>query len=82
MLLLKTKNEARQTTEARFAAALDRIEPILQNYMTQGFAWKKLRVSYPKVYSTNEHIKEGSEKLWEYIEGVLQDALEKDYFGE
>lgn len=29
--------EARESNEAKFAAVFDRLEPLLQNYMTQGF---------------------------------------------
>ena len=31
--------EARQTPEARYAAALDRFQPLLHNYLTGGRAW-------------------------------------------
>ncbi|MEJ2725886.1 MAG: HD domain-containing protein, partial [Deltaproteobacteria bacterium] len=37
--------EARKTAEARFAAALDRVQPVLQNYHTQGEIWKKNRIA-------------------------------------
>jgi len=81
MAALWEEFEARESAEAKFAAALDRVEPILQNYLTQGYAWKKLGVSGEKVRSTNEHIKDGSEALWEYVEEILKECLENDYFG-
>ena len=31
--------EVRESNEAKFAAVFDRLEPLLQNYLTQGFAW-------------------------------------------
>ncbi len=81
MAALWEEFEARESAEAKFAAALDRLEPIFQNYLTQGYAWKKLGVSGEKVRSTNEHIKNGSEVLWEYVEERLKECRENDYFG-
>lgn len=80
-LALWEEFDARESAEAKFAAALDRLEPILQNYLTQGYAWKKLGVSGEKVRSTNEHIKDGSEVLWEYVEELLKECRENDCFG-
>lgn len=36
--------EARQTPEAKYAAALDRVQPMLHNYRTQGKAWQEEEV--------------------------------------
>ena len=41
--------EARQTPEARFAASLDRLQPILHNYHTQGRAWRDHGVTADRV---------------------------------
>ena len=73
--------EARQTPEARFAAALDRLEPILQNVSTRGHAWQKHGISRERVEATNEHISEGSSDIWEYVKELFAEADEKGYFG-
>lgn len=71
--------EARQTPEAKFAAALDRLQPLLHNYHTQGAAWQKHKVSVDKVMSRNRHIADGSPQLWEYAETIIKDAVRKGY---
>jgi putative hydrolase of HD superfamily len=71
--------EARQTPEARFAAALDRVQPILHNYYTQGRAWREHGVTSAAVIARNQHIAEGSPALWQYIRGLIKDAVERGY---
>lgn len=71
--------EDRRTPEARFAAAFDRLEPILQNYLTEGSSWKRHRVTYEMVVRMNRHICEGSETLWEFVRFLLDSAVENGY---
>jgi putative hydrolase of HD superfamily len=74
--------EKRETPEARFAAALDRVQPILHNYYTQGRAWKAHGVRYAQVVARNRHIAQGSPALWTWIESLLRDAVAKGYLAE
>lgn len=71
--------ERRDTAESRFAAALDRMQPMLLNYTKGGISWQEHGVSYDQVYERNRHIGSGSEELWEYMENVLNDALGKGF---
>jgi len=73
--------EARETSEARFAAALDRLEPILQNASTRGHAWQKHGISRQQAEATNEHIAEGSSDIWNYVKELFAEADENRYFG-
>jgi putative hydrolase of HD superfamily len=41
--------EERKTNEAKFAAVFDRMEPLLQNYMTKGYTWKENKITYQMV---------------------------------
>src|SRR4051812_42595057 len=41
--------EARQTPEAKFAAAVDRFQPMLQNCLTEGTAWRQHGVTSDRV---------------------------------
>lgn len=50
--------EARRSPEARFAAALDRLQPILHNYHTQGKAWLAHGITARQVVARNQHIAE------------------------
>ncbi len=71
--------ESRQTPEARFAAALDRLQPILNNYYTQGRAWLEHGVTAEQVIAKNRHMGEGAPALWQYAEDLIRDAVERGY---
>lgn len=71
--------EKRTTPEARFAAALDRLQPLLHNYKTKGESWKKHGVTSEKVIMRNKSIYEGSTTLWELAETIINDSIEKGY---
>lgn len=74
--------EAMDTPESRFAAALDRLQPLLHNYHTQGAAWQKHGIKIEQVLSRNRHIADGSELLWKYSERLIQESLDKGYLAE
>lgn len=75
--------EARQTADARFAAAIDRLEPMMQNALTAGHAWKKHNVTKDRVVAKNRPIIEaGSEKLWKFAEGLIVRAVESGHLAE
>jgi len=71
--------EEKKTPEARYAAALDRLQPMLLNYMTQGRSWIDHGVTSDMVFRKNRHIEEGSEALWDFAEEMLNDCIEKGY---
>ena len=74
--------EAMETPEAKFAAALDRLQPLLHNYHTQGKTWREYGVTADQVIAKNKQINEGSETLWRYAEAMIMDAVEKGYLPE
>lgn len=69
--------EAGETKEARFARSMDRLEPLLQNTSNNGGTWNEFGVNYPKVYAKKSVIKEGSETIWKYAEGLINESVEK-----
>lgn len=69
--------EARVTPESRYAAALDRLQPLLLNYHTEGAAWVKHGIRHEQVIASNSHIGEGAPKLWEYARQLIYDALKE-----
>jgi len=71
--------EARQTPEARFAAALDRVQPVLLNYHTQGRAWQEHGISRAQVIARCGHIELGSPRLWEWVSAMIEDSVRKGY---
>ena len=66
--------EARTTPEAKFAAAVDRFQPMLLNCRTDGAAWRRHGVTHDRVVARNRHIDEGCDELWRYAERMLAEA--------
>jgi len=71
--------EQRATPEAKFAAAMDRLQPMLSNYATGGVSWREHGVTLPTVLARTRHICEGSPALWEYAKALLFDAADRGY---
>ncbi|HEX7064017.1 MAG TPA: HD domain-containing protein [Bacillales bacterium] len=67
------------TPEARFAVALDRFQPLLHNYYTEGASWKKHGIKSSQVLERNKQIAEGSKDLWAFAEELIRNAVEKGY---
>lgn len=74
--------EERKTSESQFASAIDRLSPLLQNYYTEGYTWKKHGITLDKVISRNSQIGEGSENLWNFAQEIINDAVERGYLPE
>lgn len=71
-----------QTPEARFARALDRVQPILHNYHTGGLAWREYGITASQVLKRNRHVEEGSPELWVFVKDLVSRAVEKGYLSE
>lgn len=71
--------EELKTPEARFAACLDRLQPLLLNYNTNGHTWQKPGVTSEKVLKRNRLLEENAPLLWEYAKEVIEDSIKKGY---
>jgi putative hydrolases of HD superfamily len=71
--------EARQSPEARFAAALDRLMPLLHNYHSRGKTWQEHGVPAAKVLERNRHMEEGSPELWAVAKALIEDAVRQGF---
>lgn len=69
--------EAGETDEAKFAKAMDRFEPMLQNASNDGGTWKEFDVPYETVIEKKEKMKEGSEPVWDYAKKLVDDFYKK-----
>lgn len=69
--------EAGNTPEARFAAVMDRIQPLLLNLSRNGLSWQQHGIHLHQVQERNERLCEGSREIHEYIFGLLRDANER-----
>ena len=74
--------EARETPEAKFAAAIDRMQSIVLNVASGGKTWREVGVSADRVRTVNAHIAQGSPAVWEFVQGLVDQAVAKGYFPE
>ena len=58
--------EACETPEAKFARAMDNIQPIMLNALTNGKSWQEKGVRLAQILNRNIHTENGSKSLWEY----------------
>ena len=69
--------EAKETPEAKFARAMDNLQPMMLTASTGGFDWKDRGVRAEQVMKRNEITPEGSKTLWYYAyENFLKPNIE------
>jgi putative hydrolase of HD superfamily len=71
--------EAMRTPEAKFAAAVDRLQPLLLNFYSEGHAWRKHGVKKNQVIERNHHIEKGSHELWRFAKALIEESVERGY---
>ena len=71
--------EQAETTDARYAKAMDRILPLLQNMANEGGTWAKHNISRQRVLKRNEYLKGLTPKLWDYAVQQIDLAVEKGW---
>lgn len=74
--------ETQQTTEAQFAAALDRLQPLLHNQQTRGGTWRLHGISRQQVLQRMSPVKDGAPALWQLVEQAIEDAVAAGYLSE
>jgi len=79
LLSLWFEFEKNETPDAKFANAIDRLEPIMQNYYSKGEAWIKHNIKADQIRKVNKKIEKGSKKLWEYTLSLVDQTVEKGY---
>ena len=68
--------EARQSPEAKFAASLDSLQPLMNHLHTRNIKYKSHNVRTSQVVEKKKHISEGSGILWEYAQDVIRQSEE------
>lgn len=72
--------ERNDTAEAEFANMLDRLQPIMQNYLTKGRMWLKNGVSKEQVYKRGYRLFNGSDsQITRLAEEIISESVEKGY---
>nr|WP_294875582.1 HD domain-containing protein [uncultured Pedobacter sp.] len=77
LILIWKEFEAGETAESKFARAMDRFEPLLQNRSNNGGTWKEFNIPYEKVIEKKSIINEGSEVLWNYAKNLIDNSVEE-----
>lgn len=72
--------EKQETPDAVFSASLDRFQPLINNFLTDGHTWKKGKVVRPQVEERAALIKKGLPIAWETVRKILDDAEGKGFF--
>lgn len=71
--------EDSETPEARYAAILDRLQPLTLNYTRNGQSWKEHGVAREQVIGRNREYFKDSDQLSELIKAIINDAAEKGW---
>lgn len=69
--------EERKTPEAKFARAIDNLQPLLLNNSNDVGDWRNHDVTAEKVYERQSRTREGSEKLFEVTDKILKENIAK-----
>ncbi|HLP89684.1 MAG TPA: HD domain-containing protein [Nostocaceae cyanobacterium] len=77
--LLWDEFELGETPTAKFAAALDRIQPILHNQQTQGGTWRLHNIKKEQVMKRVAPVEQGSPKLWPFVLDLIDDCVKMGY---
>ena len=71
--------ENSETDDARFAAVLDRVQPLLLNYTKGGISWKEHGIAKEQVIGRNKEYFGESDEIAELIVSVIEDAYDKGW---
>lgn len=77
MRALWDEYERRSTPEGRFAYACDRLQPLLANVAGGGGSWARHGVTAERVKAINGRMAEGSGRLWEVAEAILDACIDE-----
>ena len=71
--------EERRTPAARFARALDRLQPMLANYDTGGGTWQANGITADQVLAKVRLIEDGSADLGSYARNLVAASVDKGF---
>jgi putative hydrolases of HD superfamily len=74
--------EAGTTADARFAYAMDRLQPVLLNALSGGRSWREHAVGAERVRAISSVIGDAAPRLGELVTAVISDAVERGHLGE
>ena len=68
--------EAKETPESRYANAIDRIQPLILNYLTDGHTWKLGDVHSTQILKRMDIIRTTCPELWPIVKGIIATSIE------
>ncbi|WP_017299100.1 HD domain-containing protein [Nodosilinea nodulosa] len=71
--------EAQTTPTARFAASLDRLQPMLHNWQTGGGTWKQHGICRAQVMRRMAPVEAGAPELWPFVLGIIEECVAAGY---
>lgn len=71
--------EAYETPEAKYAHMLDNSQPLFLNNATDGISWVEHGVKKSQIYKRNRRTGEGAPKIWEYMQELIGQHVEKGH---
>lgn len=77
LIALFDEFEEYQTAEAKFARAMDNLQPLILNNSNNGGDWKEHRVTSETIYKRQQKTKLGSEKLYQVTDQIIQENIRK-----
>ena len=82
MISLFDEFEEYQSPEAKFAHAMDNLQPLILNNSNGGGDWKEHEVTAETIYSRQTKTRLGSEKLFEVTDQIIQENIKKGNLSE
>ena len=77
MISLFDEFEESRSAEARFARAMDNLQPLILNNSNGGSDWREHGVTAQSVYGRQSRTRPGSEKLYEVTDEILRENIRK-----
>jgi putative hydrolase of HD superfamily len=71
--------EEQKTPEAKYSAVIDRIQPLLLIYFTQGRTWIRHGINLEQELKRNEILGDVTPDLWEYAQKIIYDSAKKGF---
>ena len=71
--------EAGESHDARFAKAVDRLQPILLNALNNGGSWPDFNVTLHQVQTRCSQISKGSDALWDMANAIFDEAVQNGW---
>lgn len=66
-----------QTPEAKFAHAMDNLQPLILNNSNGGGDWREHQVTAKQVYGRQDKTRLGSERLYEVTAQIIEENIQK-----